>query len=78
MFYFLAGGASSDPCSDTFAGPLPFSEPETRAISNFIIANAKTLNAYLSFHSYSQVILWPYGHTSQHLDNHDDLVSETH
>uniref|UniRef100_A0A6M2E0R1 Zinc carboxypeptidase A 1 n=1 Tax=Xenopsylla cheopis TaxID=163159 RepID=A0A6M2E0R1_XENCH len=72
-YKWMTGGASSNPCSDTFAGPTPFSEPETRAVSNFIMANSQNLAAYLSFHSYSQVLLWPYGHTSQHLDNHDDL-----
>lgn len=28
--------SSKDPCSDNFAGSHPFSEPETRAVSEFL------------------------------------------
>jgi hypothetical protein len=30
-------GASRDPCSDTYAGSRAFSEPETRAVSDFLL-----------------------------------------
>lgn len=30
-------GASQDPCDETFAGSKAFSEPETRAVSEFIL-----------------------------------------
>lgn len=28
--------SSNDPCADNYAGPHPFSEPETRAVSEFL------------------------------------------
>lgn len=28
--------SSRDPCADNYAGPHPFSEPETRAVSEFL------------------------------------------
>lgn len=28
--------SSRDPCMDNYAGPHPFSEPETRAVSEFL------------------------------------------
>ena len=42
------------------AGPYPTSEPEIRAIVDFI-ANHKNINAAIAYHTYSGVILRPYG-----------------
>lgn len=55
---FLEGGASNDPCSEIYAGPKPYSEPETLALTEFV----KTFNLkfYFAFHSYSQQILYPF------------------
>lgn len=36
-------GASGDPCDETYYGPRPFSEPETAAIRNFILARKDTM-----------------------------------
>lgn len=33
------------------------------------------MEIYLDFHAYSQLLMVPYGHTKQHLDNHDEAVS---
>ncbi|XP_055308561.1 uncharacterized protein LOC129572592 [Sitodiplosis mosellana] len=65
-------GASTDPCSEIYAGPTPFSEPETLALSKFI-KSFDNIKLYLSFHSYSQLLLFPYGYTKQHAKNHKDL-----
>lgn len=32
-------GASSDPCHETYSGPFAFSEPETKAMADYILAN---------------------------------------
>jgi len=50
-------GASKVPCTDTFAGPEPFSEPETQAIRGFLDDHLGIYDAYISFHSYGQMIL---------------------
>lgn len=61
------GGASENPCSDTYRGPSPFSEPESTAIGNFT-KNMPNLKGYIDFHSYSQLWMrpWGYAHSMIH------------
>ncbi|XP_039434693.1 zinc carboxypeptidase-like [Culex pipiens pallens] len=73
-YKFMQGGASSNPCTDTFAGPEPFSEDETRGLSQYITSVASTVSTYLDFHAYSQLLMLPYGHTPEHLDNYDEML----
>lgn len=68
-------GASSSPCSETYAGSAPFSEVEARTLSQFISSISDQLEVYLAFHSYSQLLLFPYGHSQEHVSNYDELVS---
>lgn len=49
------GGASTNPCSDTFAGPNGFSEPETLGFTNFLKTIPTRIYAYYSFHAYGQM-----------------------
>jgi carboxypeptidase T len=70
-------GASTSPSADTYCGPSAFSEPETRAIRDFVLArpNIKTL---LSYHTYSELILYPWAGSAEPLENKTDLkVFET-
>lgn len=55
-------GSSGDPRSDLYRGPSPFSEPETQAIRNFILANPR-IKAHIDFHSYGQLVLSPWAYT---------------
>lgn len=73
-FFCLDGGASTNPCDEMYAGPSAFSEPETRALSNFIASIRSNLIGYLAFHSYAQLILLPYGDSSAHVENYDELM----
>jgi carboxypeptidase T len=59
-FGWGTGGSSKDPSSDVYMGPSAFSEPESRAIRDFVNAhlNAKVL---LTFHTFSELILYPWG-----------------
>ncbi|MCM8651506.1 hypothetical protein MZO44_15585, partial [Lactiplantibacillus sp. E932] len=59
---FGGPGASSNPCSQTYHGPSVHSEPEVKAIVDFVTSHGK-LKAFLSIHSYSQMLLYPYGYT---------------
>ncbi|XP_068630105.1 carboxypeptidase A2-like isoform X2 [Battus philenor] len=54
--------SSSDPCADNYAGPHPFSEPETRAVSQFLAEQKGQIKVYLSFHAYSQAWLTASSH----------------
>ncbi|ETN64767.1 zinc carboxypeptidase A 1 [Anopheles darlingi] len=73
-YNFMQGGASSVPCSDTFAGASAFSEVETRQLSDYI-ATLDNMSTYLAFHAYSQLLLIPYGHTTARLDNYDETMA---
>ena len=53
-------GASSNTGSDTYRGPSAFSEPCTQAVRDF--ATKHKFTSSVSFHSYSQLILWPYSY----------------
>lgn len=70
--HFNEGGSSTNPCSDLYAGKAPFSEPETLGLSQFIGA-IPNLTGYFAFHAYGQMLMLPYGHTKEHLDNYDQL-----
>jgi hypothetical protein len=62
------GGSSTNACSETFRGPTAFSDIETRSLSQFY-ASLPNIGIYLSMHSFSQVLLVPYGNTQALLDN---------
>jgi len=71
-------GSSGTPCNETYRGPTAGSEPETQAIQNYVRslfpdrrgpnigdgAPADTMGMHLDIHSYSQLVLWPWGTTS--------------
>ncbi|KAF4998666.1 hypothetical protein FGRMN_2992 [Fusarium graminum] len=60
----LTGGASTNPCDETFKGLAAGDSPELKAIKGQIdtLAAGKGLTFYVDFHSYGQYILWPYGY----------------
>uniref|UniRef100_A0A1A9W1S5 Zinc carboxypeptidase A 1 n=1 Tax=Glossina brevipalpis TaxID=37001 RepID=A0A1A9W1S5_9MUSC len=68
------GGASGNPCEETYAGPEPFSESETKALAEFLTSIQHEIKIYLAFHSYSQLLLSPYGHTIDPPENYEDLL----
>lgn len=75
MIQFSVTGASTNPSSNTYAGLGPFSEPETRSLSEFINSIGNRIELYLSFHSAGQLLLIPYGNTTEPLANYYDAVS---
>ncbi len=56
-------GSSSDPSSNIYRGTGPFSEPETQAIRDLCIAHH--FKIILSYHSYSQLYLYPWGYVAR-------------
>lgn len=61
-----ASGSSLRPCSNYYAGPEAFSEPEARAVAEFMLDNLKgRLLLFIDFHSYSQRWSTPYGYTTK-------------
>uniref|UniRef100_A0A1I8Q758 Peptidase M14 domain-containing protein n=1 Tax=Stomoxys calcitrans TaxID=35570 RepID=A0A1I8Q758_STOCA len=72
---WMVNGASSNPCDQDYAGPAANSEPEIKGESEFLLANKDKLNILLAFHSYSQMLLSPYGHSRDEVPpNFDDLM----
>ncbi|MDD5424932.1 MAG: M14 family zinc carboxypeptidase [candidate division Zixibacteria bacterium] len=53
-------GSSPNTSSETYRGSGPFSEPETVNMRDFI--SARNFSITLYFHSYSNLILWPWGY----------------
>ncbi|NXH21641.1 CBPO Carboxypeptidase, partial [Bucco capensis] len=62
-------------CSDEiFCGSGPESEPETRAVAQFIERKKSDILCYLTIHSYGQLILTPYGSTTKPPYNNEELM----
>ena len=57
-------GASRRSCSDTYRGPKPFSEKNTKAMSDYILRLRRStdLQLYMTMHSYGQYFMYPWGH----------------
>lgn len=76
-------GSSGEACDDTYRGPSPASEPETAAVEEYVrsmfpdrrgpqetdAAPDDTSGMYIDVHSFSQLILWPWGHTGTQAPN---------
>ena len=67
--------SSQVPSDDTYVGPRAFSEPETRAVRNLVAR--ELFRGVLTYHSYSQLILYPWGHTEQPVPDAIDRATMT-
>jgi hypothetical protein len=54
------GGASTNWISETYQGPIPFSEPELQAVRDLM--EQHHFIAGVSYHSYGELVLYPYGY----------------
>ncbi len=77
------GGAGTDPCEDTYQGPSAASEPETQAVQNYLRsifpdqrgpgesdpAPDTATGVMITLHSYSNLVMWPWGNTSADAPN---------
>jgi Zinc carboxypeptidase len=72
----IAADNNNDICGLTYPGPNAFSEPECEGLGNFISTegNAGNLIMYLAIHSYSNLIIYPFGHTNVPVPNAAELV----
>ncbi|XP_018424397.1 PREDICTED: carboxypeptidase B-like [Nanorana parkeri] len=68
-------GATSSPCSEVYCGTTPESESETRALGDFIRSNLSSIKAYLTIHSYSQMLLFPYSYKHKLAKDYDELFA---
>ena len=77
-FKWNMGGSSSNACNETYMGPSAASEPETQAIESYARlifpdqrgpadsdpAPATAEGVFISLHSYSELVLFPWGYTT--------------
>ncbi|XP_042551979.1 carboxypeptidase A5 isoform X1 [Dipodomys spectabilis] len=71
---FGGNGSNKNPCSETYRGPSPQSEPEVAAIVDFITGHGN-FKALISIHSYSQMLMYPYGHSLEPVSNQEELYN---
>ncbi|KAI4570646.1 hypothetical protein MJT46_006163 [Ovis ammon polii x Ovis aries] len=69
---FGGNGSNNNPCSETYHGPSPQSEPEVAAVVDFIMSHGN-VKALISIHSYSQMLMYPYGHSLEPVSNQEEL-----
>jgi len=67
-------GASNNPCSQTYYGKSVFSEVETKAASDWLMALNPRPAAYADVHAYSQYWMFPYGYKEAKCESHDKLM----
>ncbi|VDD89809.1 unnamed protein product [Enterobius vermicularis] len=66
----------NNPCSDEFQGPFPFSEPESRAVRDYLLGEEMRDNVDLliSLHTHGEMIILPYNHRKRtYSDDYHDL-----
>jgi len=64
--------SSHVPSDETYVGPRAFSEPEVRAVRNLVARGL--FGGVLTYHSYSQLILYPWGYTFEPVEDEADLL----
>jgi carboxypeptidase T len=62
--------SSHVPSDETYIGPHAFSEPETQAIRDLV--TREQFRGVLTYHSFSQLILYPWGYTPEPVANIGD------
>ncbi|KAM0272560.1 hypothetical protein ACHAQH_008670 [Verticillium albo-atrum] len=73
----VTGGASTDPCSETFKGRAAADTPEIRGAKAQVdtLAAGRGIRFYIDFHSYGQYILWPFGYSCSVVAPDDSALS---
>jgi len=79
------GGSSGSTSSETYRGSAAFSAPETARVRDFVdsrvVNGEQQITVAIDFHTYSELILWPYGYTTTDVpadmtqDDHDVMVA---
>jgi predicted deacylase len=85
-FMWNTAGTLPGVCDETYAGKSAGSEPETKAVRDYYLALFKDYNTsptspasldamgiYIDLHSYSQLVLWPWGYASTLAPNNTQL-----
>lgn len=82
-------GSSGEQCDNTYRGPTPASEPETRAVETYLrslfadrrgplntdAAPDDTQGMHIDIHSFSELVLWPWGQQQGQAPNGQALAT---
>ncbi|KAG8558748.1 hypothetical protein GDO81_017135 [Engystomops pustulosus] len=68
-------GSSTNCTSNLYCGESPVSEPETKAVVNFMETIKSELICFLTIHSYSQYILTAYGYSKDLPKNFNETIT---
>jgi len=60
-------------CGDGFPGKTPASEPETEGLIKYLHSILERTKVYISFHSFSQLLMYPWGYTGTPVANDQRL-----
>ncbi|KAK5891431.1 hypothetical protein CgunFtcFv8_018684 [Champsocephalus gunnari] len=67
-------GVSFECCDNTFCGIKPVSEPEAQAVTYFVGNRKEDFLCFLTIHSYSKMLLLPFGNPNFIASNYDELM----
>uniref|UniRef100_A0A8C7C0W9 Carboxypeptidase A1 n=1 Tax=Neovison vison TaxID=452646 RepID=A0A8C7C0W9_NEOVI len=70
---FAGEGASDNPCSEIYHGPHANSEVEVKSVVDFIQEHGN-FKCFIDLHSYSQLLMYPYGYTVKKAPDADELA----
>lgn len=68
------GSITHNPSSSVYCGPQPFSERETQAVRDLFLEH--NITATISFHTYGELVLWPWGYHGDVQVPNDDYISQ--
>uniref|UniRef100_A0A671LSP1 Carboxypeptidase A4 n=1 Tax=Sinocyclocheilus anshuiensis TaxID=1608454 RepID=A0A671LSP1_9TELE len=71
---FGGPGASKDPCCDSYHGPYANSEVKVKNVVDLIMGLGN-FKSSISMHSYSQLLMYPYGYTCTDVPDKSELHS---
>jgi hypothetical protein len=69
-------GSSGSTYSDTYRGPSAGSEPETQAMMGLVARIQPVMS--ISYHSYSELVIYPYGCDGQHAPERETIEAVGH
>ena len=73
-FHWDEGGSGDRSCQYNFNGDFPFSAIESQIVRDAIFSVANQSVVYLTFHSYGQYWLTPWGYTADYPEDYAQLV----
>ncbi|CEF64128.1 Peptidase M14, carboxypeptidase A domain and Proteinase inhibitor, carboxypeptidase propeptide domain and Proteinase inhibitor, propeptide domain-containing protein, partial [Strongyloides ratti] len=76
-FKWKFSGYSTNPCDQTYAGPKSFSEPESKALGDYLknaFLNGYPFSVYFDIHTYSENFIYPYSYDHVYPKNINKII----